>query len=151
LYGSDQQDFEATENNLLEVYNQEEGDIQNSIVYAFDGQNNPQKYIKMIPYDTIGSGILHEENFVLTKNSQTNIFNLDEAKDASQNWISGSFDYRHNTVPDLTFGVYYSGDPAGFTNINATVSGSPTTEGAVFFLSSIPSEYGYTLHVNSVD
>lgn len=151
LYGSDQQDFEATENNLLEVYSQEAGDIQNNIMHAFDGEGNPHKYIKMIPYDTIGSGILHEGDFVLTKSSQITILNLDEAKDANQNWISGSFDYHHNTEPDLTFGVYYSGDPAGFTNISATVSGSPTTEGAVFFLSSIPSEYGYTLHINSVD
>ena len=151
LYGSDQQDFEISEDNLLEVYNQEEGEIQNEISYAFDGLNNPQKYIKMIPFDTIGSGVLHEESFVLTKNSQTNIFSLDEAKDANQNWISGSFDYHHNTTPDLTFGVYYSGDLAGFTNITATVSGSPTIEGVVFFLSSIPNEYGYTLHVNSVD
>ena len=151
LYGSDQQNFETSEDNLLSVYSQETIDIQNTISYAFDGKGNPQKYIKMIPFDTIGSGILHEEDFVLTKNSQTNIFNLDEAKDASKNWISGSFDYHHNTVPDLTFGVYYSGDPAGFTNINATVSGSPTVEGVVFFLSSIPNEYGYTLHVNSVD
>lgn len=151
LYGSDQQDFEISEENLLEVYSQEEGDIQNNISYSFDDQNVPQKYIKMVPFDTIGSGILHEEGFVLTKNTQKSIFNLNEAKDANQNWISGSFNYNHNTVPDLTFGVYYSGDPTGFTNINATVSGSPSTEGAVFFLSSIPNEYGYTLHVHSVD
>lgn len=151
LYGSDQPQFEVSEDNLLEVFKQEDFNIQNNIVYNFDGTSNPHKYIKMIPFDTIGSGVLYEDDFVLTKQSQASIFNLDEAKDNNRNWISGSFDYNHNTIPDLNFGVYYSGDPAGFTNINATVSGSPSIEGAVFFLSSVPTEYGYTLHVNSVD
>lgn len=151
LYGSDQPDFETSEENLLAVYNQEDADIQNNITYIYGGESSAYQYIKMIPFDKIGSGFMHEESFVLTKQSQTNVFSLNEAKNNSQNWISGSFEYPHNTVPQLSFGVYYSGDPNEFININATVSGSPTTEGVVFLLSSIPTEYGYTIHVNSVD
>lgn len=151
LYGSEQDEFEISEDNLLQVFNQEEASIQDTISYAYDGKGDSHKYIKMIPYDVIGSGLIYEDDFTLTKSQQTNIFNLDEAKDNNRNYISGSFKYQHNNVPDLTFGVYYSGDPANFTNINTTVSGSPSIDGVVFFLSSVPNEYGYSLHVNSVD
>jgi hypothetical protein len=149
LYGSDDPDFEISENTLLQAYDNTEFNLDVGFTYAYDMQAGTYQYIKIIPYDSVGAGYVYSDSVIITRDNQLNVFNLDEAFDKAQNWFSGQFAYEHTDPPYVSYSLHYYGDPESRGEMSVQVSGHASQQGVVFYLNDIPPAYGYKLHVLS--
>lgn len=149
FYGSDDPDFQISDNNLLETYHYNDINLDGGFNYAYDTHASPYQYIKILPFDNIGPGKIYSDTIVLTRERQLNVFDLDEPFDNVQNWFSGKFAYEHKRTPATTYTLNYYGDPINRGELGIQVSGHASKQGVVFYLSDVPPAVGYKIHVIS--
>lgn len=116
----------------------------------------PPSYYKMLPYDTVGSGVLADANekaggieIKPAITDQVSILSLDSAKQSNSNCVNLEFQYNHLTPPIVTFGLSYTGTKDAMSYLGAMIKGTPTVSNVEFILTEVPPDTGYCLYVHS--
>lgn len=159
LYGSSQPNFDLNNNNLLKSYQQTgEADIQSGISYIFNKTVRPEKYFKLLPFDTIGSGYEADLNGIsntslpidITLTNQVNILNLDSIHNASLSGAALEYNFKHNQNPIINANISYTGyEKAEY--VGFILSGQPNLTGANFIFDGTIPDTGYAMYVYSED
>ena len=170
LYTGDTYGFSISEDNLYKSYKEDQpGDgaieeLQSGVnfVYNEDG-DNPPGFFQILPFDTIGTGVLADANKIiaeaeggnpedpikLIQNDQITIVNLDGMRAANQNYIKVKFPFEHEYAPIVTFGIEYDGGDETMSYLGAMVVGKASTKDVSFLFTEIPPSDGYSLYVRS--
>ena len=170
LYTGDTYGFSISDDNLYKSFKEDQpGDttieaLQSGVDFSYneDG-DNPPGFFQILPFDTIGTGVLADVNKIiaeaeggnpedpikLIQNDQITIVNLDGMRAANQNYIKVKFPFEHEYAPIVTFGIEYDGGDETMSYLGAMVVGKASTKDVSFLFTEIPPSDGYSLYVRS--
>jgi hypothetical protein len=170
LFTGYEPNFVANENSFMDRYDIQYNDaiepsgiivdttkMQTGISVDFSQTlTKPPSYYKMLPYDTVGSGILADANekaggieIKPAIRDQVSILSLDDAKQSNTNCVNLEFKFNHLTPPIVTFGLSYTGAKDTMSYLGAMIKGAPTVSNVEFILTEVPPDTGYCLYVYS--
>lgn len=124
---------------------------QDTFVFDSDIKKPQPDYFKIIPYDSISSGVIFETgiSIIPTIASQSVVVDLDPAFYASENFVNVTFPYLHPSEPTVSATLSYTGTVGTIQYLGSMLSGNPTVSGATFILTAAPSATGYVLEVST--
>jgi len=165
LYGGTGEGFIANNGSLLSTHyitDQNDGSnggdlMQGSISYKINQGYSVPEYFKLMPFDTIGSGILANVNelagqgsITTNSNDQATIISLDGMHFKNSNCIDVEFPFAHQNVPVVTFGLNYTGSNDNVSYLGAMIASEPSKSSVRFVLTNPPPSTGYALNVRSI-
>ena len=165
LYTGDSYGFTPSSGNLYQAFSGENIEaLQGVVGFQYtEPVGTPPSFFKMLPYDTIGPGVIADANKIiaekngqdpdtpikLVNDDQITVVNLDGMRAVNQNFIEVKFPFGHSVEPIVTFGIEYNGASPPASYLGAMVVGKPTKERVSFLLTDVPPSNGYSLYVRS--
>lgn len=156
LYTGSGSSFPIDEGNLFSTNSSTssvDGDLlyQTSITYSGDIAEAQPNYFKIVPYDSISSGVVAETGIDVSikLERQSIIKSLDPQFYATSNVVNVTFPFSSTyDSPSVVSSLAYTGTVGGGISFcGAMLSGSPTSTEATFILTSAPPATGYALFI----
>jgi hypothetical protein len=148
LHTGDSSNFLISESNMHRSYT-DLNTIQTGILYTQDLSVATPTFFKLIPYDTISSGVETGNIYPIlpTIGSQSIVQSLDPQFDGTSIAVNVVFPIlSSSSSPKITQTVAYTGT-LGMSYIGSMVSMRPSQSGASFMLTIAPPATGYALYV----
>ena len=149
LHTGDSSNFLISESNMHRSYT-DLNTIQTGILYTQDLSVATPTFFKLIPYDTISSGVETGNGTAITLSTarQSLVQSLDPQFYASSSTVDVDFPLlSQSNSPTVTQTLAYTGTLGPPAYIGAMLGGATNASGALFRLTAAPPDTGYALYI----